>query len=85
MAFVQILFGTAVLSSLTFIATLDAVVVILRYVVSGCVCRIILMYELQGMRLVENAEGSEAVPLQQGPADHTTLLGPNKMDGRGTT
>jgi len=76
MAFVHILFGTVVFSSLTFIATLDAVGVIVRYILSGCVCRFVLMYELQNMRLVENAETSEVEYIQKGQVELTAPLVP---------
>ena len=49
-SFVHLVFGTLVFSSLTFIATLDAAKVVLRYMVSGLLCRYILLYELSGMR-----------------------------------
>ena len=46
----HILFGTSVFSSLTFIAVPDALPIAARYLISGIVCRGILMYELSGMR-----------------------------------
>lgn len=49
-SFVHLLFGTLVLSSLMFIATLDAVTVVLRYMASGLLCRFVLLYELSVMR-----------------------------------
>lgn len=48
---VLILYGTLVFSSLMFISTLDAVVIVLRYLFSAVVCRAILMHELNGMRI----------------------------------
>ena len=46
--------GIAVLSSLLFIGTVDAIVVVLRYHLSVLVCRLVLMFELSGMASVEN-------------------------------
>jgi len=56
-SFVHLVFGTLVFSSLMFIATLDAATVVLRYMVSGLLCRFVLLYELSGMRSAEMEEG----------------------------
>ena len=52
-SFVHLVFGTLVFSSLMFIATLDAAKVVLRYMVSGLLCRCVLLYELSGMKAAE--------------------------------
>lgn len=52
-SFVHLVFGTLVFSSLVFIATLDAAKVVLRYMLSGLLCRCVLLYELSGMRAAE--------------------------------
>lgn len=58
MSFVHLVFGTLVFSSLMFIATLDATKIVLRYMVSGLLCRFVLLYELSGMRAAEVEEKS---------------------------
>ncbi|KAI1741106.1 hypothetical protein F4680DRAFT_417241 [Xylaria scruposa] len=47
---IHILFGSLVLSGLLFIGPQDALLVIFRYVVSVLVCRILVTFELAGMR-----------------------------------
>lgn len=47
---IHILFGSLVLSGLLFIGPRDALIVIFRYVVSVLVCRILITFELAGMR-----------------------------------
>ncbi|KAI1750624.1 hypothetical protein F4782DRAFT_508978 [Xylaria castorea] len=47
---IHILFGSLVLSGLLFIGPRDALLVIFRYVVSVLVCRILVTFELAGMR-----------------------------------
>lgn len=54
--FVLLLLGTIVFSSLMFISMIDAFGVVGRYILSGFVCRFILMFELNGMQVVEYAE-----------------------------
>lgn len=50
-AFVHILFGTIVLSGLQFIGVLDVMNQVLwRYLVSTAICRLILMFEIAGLR-----------------------------------
>ncbi|KAF2718658.1 hypothetical protein K431DRAFT_296658 [Polychaeton citri CBS 116435] len=57
----HIVFGTLVFSSLIFLQTQDALGVVLQYFASALVCRLILMYELSGMRNVVNVvEAGEA-------------------------
>ncbi|KAI1281504.1 hypothetical protein F5Y07DRAFT_262487 [Xylaria sp. FL0933] len=46
----HVIFGTLVLSSLTFIGPRDAVEVIGRFMVSVLLCRALLMYEIAGIR-----------------------------------
>ncbi|KAI0116342.1 hypothetical protein GGR51DRAFT_314454 [Nemania sp. FL0031] len=48
---IHILFGSLVLSGLLFIGPRDALLVIFRYVVSVLVCRILVTFELAGMRV----------------------------------
>ncbi|KAI0970957.1 hypothetical protein F4678DRAFT_462091 [Xylaria arbuscula] len=47
---IHILFGSLVLSGLLFIGPSDALVVIVRYVASVLACRILVTFELSGMR-----------------------------------
>ncbi|KAH8890663.1 hypothetical protein GQ53DRAFT_867037 [Thozetella sp. PMI_491] len=46
----HIIFGTVVFSSLLFIGCADAVTISLRCLASAMVCRVILMFEISGMR-----------------------------------
>ncbi|KAH8901472.1 hypothetical protein GQ53DRAFT_597400, partial [Thozetella sp. PMI_491] len=46
----HIIFGTVIFSSLQFIGTQDAFVILNRYLASSFVCRIIIMFEISGMR-----------------------------------
>ncbi|RII04517.1 hypothetical protein CUC08_Gglean011904 [Alternaria sp. MG1] len=48
----QIVFGTAVFSSLLYIGVEDATVLLLRYATSAFLCRLIMYLELEGMILV---------------------------------
>jgi hypothetical protein len=47
---IHILFGSLVLSGLLFIGPQDALIVIFRYTVSVLLCRILVTFELAGMR-----------------------------------
>ena len=47
---VHLVYGTLVLSSSSLINTNDAVFIIIRYIVSTVVCRMVLMFEVYGMR-----------------------------------
>ncbi|KAM7184586.1 hypothetical protein V8F20_012151 [Naviculisporaceae sp. PSN 640] len=47
---IHIIYGTLVFASTTFIGTQDALVILARYVGSVVCCRIVLMYELAGLR-----------------------------------
>jgi hypothetical protein len=46
------MYGTLVFSSILFISAQDAVKVAARYLASTLVCRVILMFEIMGMRTV---------------------------------
>jgi hypothetical protein len=48
----HIIYGTLLFSSLLFISTSDAVVVVLRYLLSTWACRAMVMFELSGLRQV---------------------------------
>lgn len=64
-AFLHLLFGTTVFSSLMFIGVLDALQVIARYIGSGVVCRIIVNWELAAMRARRPPPAQqEGIPLQ---------------------
>ncbi|KAL8635387.1 MAG: hypothetical protein Q9228_007116 [Teloschistes exilis] len=54
-AIIQIIFGTLVLSASTLIDTFDAFRIVGRYAASAILCRLILMYELYGMRAAVTA------------------------------
>ncbi|KAK4442805.1 hypothetical protein QBC34DRAFT_488660 [Podospora aff. communis PSN243] len=46
----HVIFGTQIFSSITFIGSQDASVIVVRYVGSVALCRVVLMYELAGIR-----------------------------------
>jgi len=48
----HIAFGTAVFSGVIYIRVRDAAKLILRYLASGSICRLVLYFELGGMRRV---------------------------------
>lgn len=50
LAIVHLAFGTVLLSSSLFVGTGDAFVITARYFASAAVCRVILMFEMNGMR-----------------------------------
>jgi hypothetical protein len=50
LGFVHVLLGILIYSSLMFTMTTDAVIVVVRYLASVAVCRLILIFELAGMR-----------------------------------
>lgn len=52
----HIIFGTLVFSSMLFIASGDAVIVVGRLLASTAVCRVILMFEISGMRQVVDTQ-----------------------------
>lgn len=65
----HVVFGTLLFSGLTFIGPKDAMAVVVRYIVSVLVCRVILMYEIAGMRerYIETTRG-QAMGLRSSPA-----------------
>jgi hypothetical protein len=65
-AFVHVAFGTLIFSSLMFIATIDAAIVIIRYFVSGLLCRAILIFEVNGIRVAESGQDEQSVELVSG-------------------
>ena len=58
-AFLHVRFGTLVFSSLMFIATIDAPVVIARFIVSELVCRLVVTWELATMRSAEQKSAGQ--------------------------
>ncbi|KAI0536187.1 hypothetical protein GGR58DRAFT_514764 [Xylaria digitata] len=58
---IHILFGSLVLSGLLFIGPRDALVIIIRYVASVLLCRVLVTFELAGMRYryVEDPENEK--------------------------
>ena len=59
---VIIVYGTLVFSSLMFISTQDATIIVARYLVSALICRAVLIAELNGMRSAKKrASIAEAV------------------------
>ncbi len=61
---IHALYGTLVLSSLLFYSVVDSLNIVSRYCASVLVCRIVLMYELAGMRAAaaRNAAATEGRP-----------------------
>ena len=55
----QIVFGTAVFSSLLYVGVEDATVLLLKYVTSAFLCRLIMYLELEGMILVAQDRGEK--------------------------
>ncbi|RYC55194.1 hypothetical protein CHU98_g11015 [Xylaria longipes] len=60
---IHVIFGTLVLSSLTFIGPRDALEVIGRFMLSVLVCRAVLMYEIAGIRDRFNSPDGGLVPI----------------------
>ncbi|KAF2238639.1 hypothetical protein EV356DRAFT_505981 [Viridothelium virens] len=54
----HIVYGTVVLSGILFISITDALIVVARYIVSTLCCRMILMYELAGLREASQVQDS---------------------------
>lgn len=72
----HVVFGTLLFSGLTFIGPKDAMAVVVRYIVSVLVCRVILMYEIAGMRerYIETTRG-QALGFRSSPAaKHRSLV-----------
>lgn len=63
LAYAHWIFGTLVFASTLFIGTLDAVGVIMRYVVSALLCRAIILMELSGLRSLETEKEDEKSPV----------------------
>ncbi|KAH9897159.1 hypothetical protein F4778DRAFT_744599 [Xylariomycetidae sp. FL2044] len=57
---IHVLFGTLLLSSLLFLGPQDALGLIIRYMASVLVCRVILMFEIAGMRERYNPEPDDS-------------------------
>jgi hypothetical protein len=53
-AFILLIYGTFLLSSLQFIGARDSIFTVLRYLGSSILCRLILMFEIAGIHAVEN-------------------------------
>jgi hypothetical protein len=53
LAVVHIAFGTAVFAGFALVSTSDAALLLLRYLASGTVCRLIMLFEIGGMRPVQ--------------------------------
>ncbi|KAK4443918.1 hypothetical protein QBC34DRAFT_198201 [Podospora aff. communis PSN243] len=64
---VHILYGTLTFSSLSFIGTRDAISVLGRFMASVLTCRVILMYEIAGLReaYLENNGSTEVTMITQ--------------------
>lgn len=62
---IHIIFGSLLLSGLLFIGPRDALLVIFRYVASVLVCRIIVKFELAGMRKNYIPETDESGQVQE--------------------
>ncbi|KAI1344303.1 hypothetical protein F5Y15DRAFT_366118 [Xylariaceae sp. FL0016] len=69
----HIIFGTLLLSSLTFIGPRDAIAVVGRYMSSVLVCRALLMHEIAGLRECFNSENggevSALLPISSKPIE----------------
>lgn len=50
---VHIALGTAIFSALLFVSAGDAGNILLQYLASGTICRLIIYFEIAGMRKVE--------------------------------
>ncbi|KAE8418853.1 hypothetical protein BDV36DRAFT_294708 [Aspergillus pseudocaelatus] len=55
----HLIYGTLTFSSIVFISTQDALGVVARYLASTIICRVILMFEIHGMRTVMQGEAGE--------------------------
>ncbi|KAK0611692.1 hypothetical protein B0T14DRAFT_488904 [Immersiella caudata] len=64
---VHILYGTLAFSSLSFIGTRDAISVLGRFMASVLTCRVILMYEIAGLReaYLQSNDGTEVTMITQ--------------------
>jgi len=65
---IVVIYGTVVFSSFMFIATQDATIIVLRYLVSALICRAVLTSELDGMRRASHKQERTALNDTQGPS-----------------
>lgn len=61
----HIMYGTLVFSSILFISAQDSVKVAIRYLFSTLICRVILMFEIMGMRYVMETQADIVMPRNQ--------------------
>jgi hypothetical protein len=67
----HIIYGTLVFSSILFISTRDALLVVVRYLLSTLICRATVMFELSGLRQVldgqkgDSQSGPEFMPMEK--------------------
>jgi hypothetical protein len=57
--FLNLIFGTFVLSSLSFVNTRSAIYIVLRFLASALVCRFLVTWELEGLRVAEQLPRSK--------------------------
>ena len=67
----HLFYGTLVFSSIMCISVEDAVPVAVRYLISAFICRLLLMFELSGLRKTLTVQRMQKVPIIQ-LADHST-------------
>lgn len=82
----HVVFGTLVFSGTLFVGTKDALGIVGRYIAGVAVCRIILMYELAGLR--ESCVSIDGVKIKPEDSDHSGAEesqrgGSELEDGRG--
>lgn len=67
MAVLHVVFGTLTFSSMVFIGTQDALSIVSRFFISTVVCRIVVRYELAGLReaCVSIQSATEPIPAQE--------------------
>jgi len=75
----QILLGTLIFSSTLFMGPLDALTVLVRYILSAMTCRIVLMYELSGIRDAVKRSRETA----GAPATEVVMVEPGTMASTG--
>ena len=65
---VHLVYGTMVLSSSTFIVTSDSIFIIIRYMISTGLARLVLMFEIYGLQAVimdSNAPAAKGMQMQR--------------------
>ncbi|KAI8634010.1 hypothetical protein F5Y19DRAFT_411682 [Xylariaceae sp. FL1651] len=67
---IHLIFGSLLLSGLLFIGPQDALLVIFRYVASVVVCRLLVIFELAGMRENYNSKPNENDPVHMMELDN---------------